>query len=168
MWWIDARITVLMGLQPGMSHFMIFLVILVLVNVVATAICFTISALVHSHAKANLVAVVYFVYCLLFGGLFLNFLSSGGQLIEYVGYLRYTSFFHWSYDSLMINEFHGLELDWHPVGAPETKFSGDRFLQNLSIDSDSFGTDVLGLSAIAAFFLTLAFVLLKYFQKQPR
>jgi hypothetical protein len=67
---------------------------------------------VNTTAQANLVASLYFVFSLLFGGLFFNAQTTGSDAT----YLTYLSFVHYAYESLCSNEFMGLQLIFNPKG----------------------------------------------------
>jgi hypothetical protein len=77
----------------------------------ATSFCFFISALTRSIGQANLAASLFFIYCMVYGGLLLNN-DKGSSLIT----LQYGSFFHYAWEALMINEFSGLVLIFDPSG----------------------------------------------------
>jgi len=157
----------MIGLQSDPLRFVTFLVILVLVNVVATSACFAISAAFSSPAKANLVAVIFFVFSMLFGGLFINFQITGSTM-RVIASFRFVSFFHYGFNAFMVNEFTDLTLLWTPINGDSFEMNGGLFLQNLAIDTDNFGTDVMGLGVMALLFQLIAVVYLKYFQKTPR
>lgn len=157
----------MIGLQNDPFNFTTFVVIVVLVNTDATASCFFISSFCSTVPQANLIAVVWFVFCMLFGGLFLNG-SGGSDTTEYINWLRFLSFFHYGYDALMINEFKGLNVWFNPSGYPGISITGQVFLENLSIDADNFGTDVGALFAFAVGFFALGFIFMSYFQKTRR
>ncbi len=157
----------MIGLQSDPFHFVTFLVIVVLVNVTAVSACFAISTFSGSEAKASLLAVVFFVFCMLFGGLFINF-HAPGAIIGYIKPLRFLSFFHYGYCALMINEFKNLNLLFDPIGGNTAEVNGQTFLNNLSLDTDSFGTDVMALSIMVGVFQSIAFICLKFFQRNSR
>lgn len=74
----------------------------------STAACFFISALVKSVGLANFIASLYFIFSMLFGGLFVS--SRSGSLSG----LRYASFAHYGWEALMTNEFEALFVVFNP------------------------------------------------------
>jgi ATP-binding cassette, subfamily G (WHITE), member 2 len=91
----------MIGLAAELPRFAIFVITVVLLNVVASAACFLIGSITHSAGQANLVAVCFFVFCTIFGGLFLN--EDGSALGPTVAYLKFASFFHYAYDVITNN-----------------------------------------------------------------
>jgi len=140
----------MMGLNEDFVRFALFLLILILVNIVATAACFVISAAVNTIGQANLIASLYFIFCMLFGGLFLNNKTSSWST-----YLQYLSFIHYGYEALMVNEFQGLDLTFNPSGFSPTRINGQDVLNNYSMNSNMFLAD---LWILLAFFLSLLFI----------
>jgi ATP-binding cassette subfamily G (WHITE) protein 2 len=66
----------MIGFQPALSHFGYLILTLVLTNLVAATMCLVISASIPSVSVGNLVAIIGFLFSMLFGGLFLfQFLS---------------------------------------------------------------------------------------------
>jgi hypothetical protein len=102
----------MIGLNTMQDRFLIFMIGIVLVNLVATTSCFTISAAVNTTAQANLAASLYFVFSILFGGLLFNAESENSN----ARYLTYASFVHYAWESLCANEFMGLALIFNPKG----------------------------------------------------
>jgi len=154
----------LIGLQSDPQRFVTFIVILMMVNVVTSCACFAISSLTSNTATANLLAVIYLVFCMLFGGLFFN-KSDGSLSAPYVSKIRYASFFHYGYDALMINEFTDMDFTFSLSGNGgdddgSITFSGSFVLSLLSIDSEDFQYDVVGLLAMATGFFILGFIIL--------
>lgn len=60
------------GLQPKWTNFLVFLLILVLFNLAASAICLTIGIIFRDGAVANLIGSLVMLFSLLFAGLLLN------------------------------------------------------------------------------------------------
>jgi ABC-type multidrug transport system permease subunit len=157
----------LIGLQPSANNFLTFLVILVLVNVVATAACFFISTFSAHAGRAALIAIAYFVFCMLFAGLFVNS-SHGSSTTGLLSRIRYLSFFHYGFDALMINEFPTEQvLNFNPTGA-SVQISGLSLITSLAIDQDDFTYDIFALMAMAVTFYSLGFIVLKYYQSAKR
>ncbi len=63
----------MIGLNPSFEHFMRFLLVLVLFNLAAAALCLTIAvASGNNLAMANLLSVMCMLFSMLFGGFLLN------------------------------------------------------------------------------------------------
>ncbi len=103
----------MIGLNPDLYRFMFCIMTLVITNLAATTLCFLISATVQTHAQANLVASLWFIYCFLFGGLFYNSETTNSHGINNT---VYSSFVHYAFEALCVNEFVGLTLWFNPVG----------------------------------------------------
>jgi len=151
----------MVGLQSDPSRFMTFMVILVLTNVVVSCACFFFASFCPDTPTANLVAVLYIVFSMLFGGLFFN-PSQGSGSTAYAGYFRYGSFFHYAYDALMINEFTDMNFTFNLDEDDEgtISYTGDFVLSLLAIDNDNFVFDVTSLISMAVFFFLAGFILL--------
>lgn len=153
-----ALITYFMvGLQDSPEKFLIFIAALVLLSCTSSAMCLWISAMVDSVGQANFLAVIIFIFSLMFGGLLLNADSDTSVLVK----LTYASFIHYGYEALMANEFHGLDLIFNPKDFPETAISGDVILSNNGMRAEDLGRDMWVLAIFLTGFLTLALVTVK-------
>lgn len=145
----------MIGLQEDEDRLMWFLFVLVLVNVVATAACFVVSALSESVAQGTFIAVIFFIFCMMFGGLFLSN-ESDGPLTA----LRYGSFYFYAYEALMVNEFVGLELIFNPKDVDPFAITGVVILNNYGMSTARFYCDVYGLCGFFVVFLYLSLIFL--------
>jgi len=94
----------MIGLNPIVSHFFIFVLIIVLASLSAISLGICISAASPSVDVANTIAPVALVVFMLFGGYFLN----GVNIPNYFIWIEYLSFLKYSFSALMQNEFDGL------------------------------------------------------------
>jgi len=154
----------MMGLHNDMLRFGLFLLILILVNVVATAACFLISAAVHNIGHANLIASLFFIFSMLFGGLFLNNNTSSGRFTV----LQYLSFIHYGYEALMVNEFKDLPLTFNPSGFTPTQITGQIWLDNFAMNEGMLLNDLWILFGIFTIFVSTAYLFLRFSRGQYR
>jgi len=144
----------LVGLQDDAGALVAFLGVLLLAHLVATSFCLAVSALSPNTQQANFVAVLYFIFCLVFGGLLI-----GADPSENPGtVVRYLSFFYYAFQSLMVTEFSGLTLIFHPKGFISTTISGDVILDNYGLKDDKQSRDVGLLVVFLVIFLLVGFL----------
>ena len=154
----------LIGLQPDLVRFTSFLTVLVLTNVVAMSICFAYSVLFGSVGKANLAAILTFMFSLLFGGLFLN--STTGSTV--FSNVRYASFMFYAYASLMSNEFAGLTLEWAAQGLPPVQLTGEQILLNFGMSASYIPWYVVALIGWCAVATSITWILLSCSLRKSR
>lgn len=153
----------MVGFQEDEEKLLYFLLLLVLVNIVATAVCFAVSSASSSVAQGTFVAVIFFIGCMMFGGLFLSN-ESEGPLTD----IRYGSFYFYSYEALMVNEFIGLDLVFNAKGLPPYAITGDVILSNYGMNVARFYCDIYALVGFFVLFLYWAFVLLLFTNSPPK
>ena len=146
----------IMGLQPTVHHFVVFLVTLIIFNVAAGSISICISIQASSVGVANLVATIVFLIMLLFGGFLLNIQT----MPKYVGWLRHLSIFSYAFEILMTNEMKGLIINFNAPGYPDVPVYGEVFLKTLGMDYKNQVFDLLALGVIALIFNMIAYLLL--------
>ena len=142
----------MVGLQPLSLQFIYFLCSLCLVTVTSTALCLCVSAMSNTPQQANFICVIILLYCILFGGLFVN--NSGAQTMSQ---LNFTSFIHYIYEAIVVNEFIGLSLLFNPIGVPPTKISGRVILSNYGFNSMNFSRDLWAEFGFFSVFSILSF-----------
>ncbi len=124
----------------------------------ATTSCFAISAAVKTSAQANLFASLYFVFALLFGGLFFNAQTTNSNAT----FLVYVSFIHYGFEALCANELMGLALIFNPKGYDPTAITGETILSNYALNKDMRFPDLFILCGWIAGTLILTYLLLRY------
>lgn len=118
----------LAGLNPEVSCFWKFIMILVLFNLTASSIVFFLSVAISDLGVANLVGSLVMLYksepslpreggplikdSLLFAGLLMNY----DKVPRVFRWMLTTSFFHAAYEALLVNELRYLQLIEHKVG----------------------------------------------------
>lgn len=146
----------LMSLTNAFETFIVFWATLVLFNVCSGMISICISIATPTVGQANLLAAVWFLIMLLFGGFLVNVDSMS------IGYswLKYLSIFYYSFELLMTNELSGLLLSFDAPGYPAIPVYGEVFLQTLGMDVDNQIRDLICLCSLAVAFMFVAYVLL--------
>jgi len=92
--------------DEGMIHFGIFYLTLILVSNGATAIGLVISTSISNLNIALLVSPLVFIPMMLFGGFFAN----NDSIPAWLSWIQYLSLFKYSFETLMTNEFLGLDF----------------------------------------------------------
>ncbi|DBA04319.1 TPA: hypothetical protein N0F65_002081 [Lagenidium giganteum] len=146
----------IMGLQPTLEHFAMFIVTLILFNIAAGSISILIGVLCRTVGAANLSATVALLIMLLFGGFLLN----SQTMPVYVAWLKHFSIFSYAFEILMTNELKGLLLKFDAPGYPSIPVYGDVFLKTLGMEYENRYYDLLALSLIAFCLQLLSFLFL--------
>ena len=145
-----------MSLKNAYESFIIFWATLVLFNICAGMISICISIATPTVGQANLLAAVWFLIMLLFGG----FLVNVQTMAPWYSWLRYVSIFYYSFEILMTNELDGLLMSFNAPGYPAIPIYGEVFLKTIGMDVDSQNRDLAYLCILAAGFMVLAYLLL--------
>jgi ATP-binding cassette subfamily G (WHITE) protein 2 len=141
------------GLWPDMAHFLPFLLILVLFNLAAAAICLFIGIVCKDHGVANLIGSLVMLFSLLFAGLLLNH----DAIPKAALWLQSLSIFHYGFESLIVNEVAMLTLRDMKYGL-SIEVPGATILSSFGFDNMALWPDVTKLGAFAAVFVVLAYV----------
>jgi ABC-type multidrug transport system ATPase subunit/ABC-type multidrug transport system permease subunit len=143
------------GLVPDFSHFAKFILILVLFNLAAAAICLFIGIVCKDPGVANLIGSLVMLFSLLFAGLLLNHDAIPSAAM----WLQTLSIFHYAFESLIVNEVTYLTLIDKKYGLDIT-VPGASILSSFGFDTLSFWNDTLGLGIFAGVFIILAYAAL--------
>lgn len=141
------------GLLPDLAHFLPFLLILVLFNLAAAAICLFIGIVCKDHGVANLIGSLVMLFSLLFAGLLLNH----DAIPKAALWLQSLSIFHYGFESLIVNEVAMLTLRDMKYGL-NIEVPGATILSSFGFDNMALWADVRKLGAFAAVFVVLAYV----------
>jgi ATP-binding cassette subfamily G (WHITE) protein 2 len=147
-YWISA-------LRREYFVFMRFLVATSLVQTTSVAVSFCLSAGFKNFGEANLVGAVFFIFCIIFGGYFVNGNSDSASF-------KYVSFLFYGYEALMVNEFDGLSLSITAAGYTVNGIKGSVILGELGLNRNNFGQDIGILFVWLCGFLLCTLLLLKY------
>ena len=146
----------MMGLRSEPETFVIFWATLVLFNICAGTMSICISIATSSVSQANLVAAVWFLTMLLFGG----FLVNVETMAPWYSWLRYISIFYYSFEILMTNELSGLVIDFNAPGYPSIPVYGEVFLKSVGMDVENQMRDLVLLCCLGLGFSLVAYLLL--------
>lgn len=146
----------MMGLRDSPEAFVIFWATLVLFNVCAGIMSICISIATPTVGQANLIAAVWFLIMLLFGG----FLVNVDSMEPWYAWLKYTSIFYYSFELLMTNELSGLVLSFDAPGYPALPIYGEVFLKTIGMDAANQTRDLICLCSLALGFMVVAYLLL--------
>jgi ATP-binding cassette, subfamily G (WHITE), member 2 len=146
----------LMGLSNDVQKFLIFWATMVLFNICAGIISICISTAASTVGQANLIAVVWFLIMLLFGGFLVNIQT----MAPWYSWLRFLSIFYYSFELLVTNELSGLLLTFDAPGFPSVPVWGQVFVETIGMDVANQTRDILCLCGLGAGFTLLAYLLL--------
>lgn len=151
---MGAIIYPMVGLVPDAEHFFKFLLILVLFNLAAAAICLFIGIVCKDSSVANLIGSLVMLFSLLFAGLLLNH----DHIHKSVLFLQNMSIFHYAYESLLVNEVAMLTLIEHNerLGL-DIVVPGATILSTFGFKNLAMWGDIAGLGIFAGVFVVLAY-----------
>lgn len=161
------------GLIPAVPEFLRFLLILVLFNLAAAAICLFIGIVFRDGGVANLIGSLVMLFSLLFAGLLLNHdaIPPAAMWLQTVSdsplptlvsnyplltRLIQLSIFHYGFEALIVNEVTFLTLIDHKYGL-DIEVPGASILSAFGFDTLALLQDVAGLGIISAVFIVLAY-----------
>ncbi|KAI9732695.1 MAG: hypothetical protein M1818_007429 [Claussenomyces sp. TS43310] len=140
------------GLVPDADHFFKFILILVLFNLAAAAICLFIGIVCKDAGVANLIGSLVMLFSLLFAGLLLNH----DAIPQSALWLQTLSIFHYGFESLIVNEVTFLTLIDKKYGLDIT-VPGATILTSFGFNNQALWRDVTGLGVFAGVFIVLAY-----------
>lgn len=154
----------LIGLREEVTHFLWFLLIMVLFNIVSGALCIAIGAIAPTVASGNVMATLFILASSLFSGFLLN----KDSIPAYLSWIKYLSFWNYAFEALLINELYGFKILIDPKGMPSYPGDGNFFLLELGMDYKRFYIDVVILSLFAVFYILVSGLLIRLFVKERR
>ncbi|KAL6716547.1 FAD-dependent urate hydroxylase [Lecanora helva] len=140
------------GLTPAWPEFFKFLLILVLFNLAAAAICLLIGIVFKDGGVANLIGSLVMLFSLLFAGLLLNH----DAIPKAALWLQSLSIFHYGFEGLIVNEVRYLTLIDHKYGL-DIEVPGASILSAFGFDNGALWNDVIGLVIFSAAFIVIAY-----------
>ena len=141
------------GLVPEFGHFFTFILVLVLFNLAAAAICLFIGIVCKDGGVANLIGSLVMLFSLLFAGLLLNHDAIPASAV----WLQWLSIFHYAFESLIVNEVSHLTLIDEKYGLNIT-VPGGAILSSFGFNNAAMWPDIINLGVFAAVFVVLAYV----------
>lgn len=141
------------GLVADFEHFYKFILILILFNLAAAAICLFIGIVCKDHGVANLIGSLVMLFSLLFAGLLLNH----NAIPKTAVWLQSLSIFHYAFESLIVNEVVHLTLVDNKYGINIT-VPGAAILSSFGFDNNALWSDVFCLGTFAVLFIIFAYI----------
>ncbi|KAI4189177.1 MAG: hypothetical protein LQ346_005166 [Caloplaca aetnensis] len=169
------------GLVPAWPEFFKFLLVLVLFNFAAAAICLFIGIIFRDGGVANLIGSLVMLFSLLFAGLLLNHdaippaalwlqsVSARGSL-SVLGQKLISvqlSIFHYGFEALIVNEVTYLTLIDHKYGL-DIEVPGASILSAFGFDVGAFWTDLIGLAIFSGAFIVIAYIAMHFLLVEKR
>lgn len=140
------------GLVPDSVHFFKFMLVLVLFNLAAAAICLFIGIVCKDGGVANLIGSLVMLFSLLFAGFLLNHDATPKGAL----WLQTLSIFHYGFESLIVNEVIELTLVDKKYGLDIT-VPGAAILSSFGFQNGALWSDIRNLGIFAASFVVLAY-----------
>jgi ATP-binding cassette subfamily G (WHITE) protein 2 len=141
------------GLVPDAPHFFKFILVLVLFNLAAAAICLFIGIACKDQGVASLIGSLVMLFSLLFAGLLLN----RDAIPKSALWLQALSIFHYGFESLIVNEVTYLTLTDRKYGL-DISVPGATILSSFGFDTQALWPDVVNLAIFASAFIILAYI----------
>ncbi|KAH8553328.1 ABC transporter [Umbelopsis sp. PMI_123] len=153
----------MIGLVDGTSELLKFLLVLILFNLTAAAVCLAIGVVFKDLSMANLLSSMVMLFSMLFAGLLLN----KDSMSPYFAWLKYLSFFQYALEALLVNELIYLQLVEERFGL-SIDVPGATILSTFGFNAKNYWSDVIKLSIMFGSFIVFAFVWLQFFVKERR
>ncbi|KAI8984711.1 P-loop containing nucleoside triphosphate hydrolase protein [Mycotypha africana] len=153
----------MVGLVEGVPEFFKFLLVLVLFNLTAAALCLAIGVVVKNLSIANLLACMAILFSMLFAGLLLN----KDTMPAYFSWLKYLSFFNYALEAMLVNELLYLQLIEERFGL-KIDVPGATILSTFGFNAKNYWPDVIRLSGMFGIFILIAYIGLVFFVKERR
>ncbi|KAI8098616.1 uncharacterized protein BX664DRAFT_271326 [Halteromyces radiatus] len=152
----------MIGLNPTLSVFLKFLLVLVLFNLAAAGLCLCFATAFKNLSAANLLANLVMLFSMLFGGFLLN----KEHIPGFLSWLQYLSFFNYGYEALIVNELKDITLRDKTIA--DIQIPGPIILARFGFNGQAFWRDVARLVLFVLVTMTSAFCFLKYMVKEKR
>ncbi|KAL9042645.1 MAG: hypothetical protein Q9214_003718 [Letrouitia sp. 1 TL-2023] len=149
---LGAIVYPMTGLVAAWPEFSKFLLILVLFNLAAAAICLFIGIVFRDGGVANLIGSLVMLFSLLFAGLLLNHHAIPKPAL----WLQSLSIFHYGFEALIVNEVTYLTLIDNKYGL-DIEVPGASILSAFGFDVGALWADVIGLAVFSAAFVVIAY-----------
>ncbi|KAL8764739.1 MAG: hypothetical protein Q9209_007906 [Squamulea sp. 1 TL-2023] len=151
------------GLVPEWPGFFKFLLILILFNLAAAAICLFIGIVFRDGGVANLIGSLVMLFSLLFAGLLLNH----NAIPKAALWLQTLSIFHYGFEALIVNEVTYLTLVDHKYGL-DIEVPGASILSAFGFDTLALWDDVIGLAIFSGTFIVIAYIAMHFLLVEKR
>lgn len=151
------------GLVADASHFFNFILVLVLFNMAAAAVCLFIGIVCKDGGVANLIGSLVMLFSLLFAGFLLNHDATPKGAL----WLQTLSIFHYGFESLIVNEVLQLTLHDSKYGLDIT-VPGAAILSSFGFNNDALWPDIRNLGIYAGVFIVLSYVAMHFLLVERR
>ncbi|KAL8807551.1 MAG: hypothetical protein Q9200_004627 [Gallowayella weberi] len=151
------------GLVPEWPGFFKFILILILFNLAAAAICLFVGIVFRDGGVANLIGSLVMLFSLLFAGLLLNH----DAIPKAALWLQSLSIFHYGFEALIVNEVTYLTLVDHKYGL-DIEVPGASILSAFGFDTLGLWNDVIGLAIFAGAFIVIAYIAMHFLLVEKR
>ncbi|WVQ75296.1 hypothetical protein IAR50_004912 [Cryptococcus sp. DSM 104548] len=154
----------LAGLNPEVSAFWKFIMVLVLFNLSASSIVLFLSVAIADLGVANLLGSLVMLYNLLFAGLLMNY----DRVPNGLKWMLTTSFFHAAYEALLVNELRYLQLVERKFGL-DIQVPSATILSSFGFHAQAFWwPDTALLAIVFGIFTVLSYLVLELWVKERR
>ncbi|KNE58552.1 hypothetical protein AMAG_04118 [Allomyces macrogynus ATCC 38327] len=153
----------MVGLVDAYPVFLKFLLVLVLFNITAAAVCLLISLAVRETAVASLIACLVMLFAMLFGGLLLN----RDSIAPGLQWMQQCSFFNAALEALVVNELRDLQLTEIKYGL-QIDVPAAVILSTFGFNARAYWTDVYKLAGMSVGCLVAGYVVLHTYVKERR
>lgn len=145
-----------LGLKNTLEAFLLFWTALVVFNMCAGIMTTCISVATFSVGQANLIAAVWFLIMLLFGGFLVNLESIDPGF----AWLKYLSIFYYTFEILITNELSDTLISFDAPGYPAIPAYGEVFLAVLGTNIDHQFRNLICLCSLFLGFSVVTCILL--------
>lgn len=146
----------MVGLRPGLHHYLVALGLVCLVANVATSFGYLVSTFSNSTSMALSVGPPIIIPFLLFGGFLLN----TGSVPAYLEWLSYLSWFRYGNEGLLINQWADVQPGEITCTRPNATCpaSGEVILTTFNFAAEDLVWDAVGLVSLLVSFRFVAFL----------
>ena len=143
----------IVGLNPDVIAFGIFVLLTVIVAIAAVGLGFLIGAMAPNIQAAQAMTPLFMILMILFGGFYIN----AGSISVWIAWMENLSIIKWCFEAYCINEYKGLEFCDDEFGCQ----SGEEVLELLNFDKYDVWVPVGILMALFAGFHLIAYSCLR-------
>jgi len=153
----------MIGFRPDPQRFVMFCVTLITEVFTTSSLFVLVGSVAPNQQIAQVIAPISLILFMLFGGFYLN----SDNIPVYYIWLKYLSFFKYTYEILMDNELRGLQFD-----CPDPKDgcipSGNIQLDILGMSNVVIWHNFLILLGMAIGYRIIAFIVIFFFHKEKK
>uniref|UniRef100_A0A6B2L0A8 ABC transporter domain-containing protein n=1 Tax=Arcella intermedia TaxID=1963864 RepID=A0A6B2L0A8_9EUKA len=141
----------MIGFRPEADKFFMFCLSIIVMNFTTSSLFVLVGSIVPNIQLANVFAPLVLVLFMIFGGFFLN----ADNIPSYYVWLKYLSFFKWTYEVLLVNEMKGLHFTC--TGSQGCIPTGDLQLLIMGMGDVNIPINLAILASMAVFYRVLGF-----------